>query len=375
MAWPGRVRTISVYCGVSRPDVISLSLLKNLTTTPLAGLTLGTTVTVPRSMKGSVSFGVGDSLNYFWEVPDIGNPGFEAGACTEIETTLMQFGICATEGGKVAGDAWVGGAFGNGVWQDFSGIFAAPSVSNTFSICSVPGTITRLCLREYSGALTGGSWTGYLVVDGVLQDGSGGTVNTACLLTDANTSRIAVAEFSIHIAVTQRVEILALRNTTNTGFQFENLGATIAMRPDIAGQYMICGGNNNVLVTTGTGYEWLGSKQLASGIERHSAPVGPDGFTVKGLYIVHPNPAVGLIDHTLLRDGIATDLMVPIGPDGIDGVVLERAVYSGNQLITIQYDNVIEPAGSQQLHWGLAVLDQAQILGPIAWLEWPRVNP
>jgi hypothetical protein len=299
--------------------------------------------------------------------------------CIEFEGTHSIYGLMIF-GGTIGVDAGnFGGAFGNGVFQGYGG-----GSSNTYSICALAGTITRLDLYAHSGAPGIGVWTGYIVVDGVIQDGAGATVDTACVLTGGAVS--AFSTFTLPTELGTLYDVLVVRSGETAVFAQNHVSAGVAHLPDLEGAYMVCGGSNDAISGSETAWKWTRSEQVEGPETRHLAPVGPRGFTAFGLYI-RKGTAPGSLGsgqgyvHTLRRTQADTALVVTIADDQTEDVLLTDVPFTPDGVISLQSDPYGSPdPAASQLHWGLALreltvtdVDADAVIGPLVWVHFQRL--
>jgi hypothetical protein len=209
------------------------------------------------------------------------------------------------------------GALGNGYFNTFQN---SSQLSTGYSICSVAGTIDGLAIKSYAGAPGAGTWTLYINKNNVLQDGTGGTVNTACVLTGASTS--ATSTFTLPIALGDHVEFYVKRSGINAPFALAQFGVACIFNPTTPNLYMATGGSNDANVAAGsTDYKWMRSQQAIAIESISKCPVGVSGFTVSGLYIelpIAPGPGKNVV-LTLQKSGVATAATVTISGTNAKG--------------------------------------------------------
>lgn len=375
----GTFRNLVVYSrDTTRPGDITVHLMVNGVATDLfATLPAGSTSVELTGVDVAVV--AGDRVYYRFVGPATMAFGHDAAVCIEFEGTHSIYGLMAVAGSVASGNGKTGGAFGNGVQQDYSG----SGSSNTYSLCALEGTLTRLDLYAHSGAPGAATWTGYIVVDGVVQDGTGATVDTTCILTGASVA--AFSTFTLPTELGKKYDVLIVRSGGDAAFSESHVAAGVAHLPDIDSAYMVCGGSNDTTSQSALAWKWTRSEQVAGPETRHLAPVGPRGFTAFGLFIKRGSSPGGLgtdqgYVHTLRRSQADTVLVVTIADDQTEDVLLADVPFPPNGTISLQ----AEPFGSpdpaaSQLHWGLALreltiddVDEAAIIGELVWVEFTR---
>jgi hypothetical protein len=93
-----------------------------------------------------------------------------------------------------------GTAYGNwagGKWRT--------TLAEEFIRCSAAGAFTKLTARTTHAPGAGQSWTFHLILNGVLQDGTGGTVDTTLVVANTNTN--GSASFTLPIALHDEVAV------------------------------------------------------------------------------------------------------------------------------------------------------------------------
>lgn len=314
----------------------------------------------------------------------IASPGYTLGVTTVWESLSgMVFGITAFGGSVTAGDHFLGGALGNGIFQNRSG--SSLAVSNTYSICALECWVTRLMLQRYS-TNSGGAWVGRLIVDEILQDGSPGTVDTTVTIDDTDDDT-AFFDFLLPLTKQQRVDCIVTRTGTSVGFAGAHIGVGVAVVPMNDGEFMFTGGSNDTVVGNDTSWKWNHSRQAAVGESLHTAPSGPSKFTVTGMYVDHDPGGSGTFTDTLQKNGDDTDLATAITAPDSSGFDTGTAVYLAGNTITIKSTGLDVAETGARLHWGIGattvdidipvpppMLPQGNI-GPIAWLKTARRQP
>lgn len=268
--------------------------------------------------------------------------GFIMGFSVEFEAAEQTYGIRTTEG-HISGQRQ-GGSLGNGGFTEVLGPPPAND-SNTYSVNAVPGVIKRLVLGAEL-PVTIGDVTGYIRLNGTIQDGSGGTVNTTCVV--AGPLGIYTSVFDLPIAVTDHVETVLFKNG---GAEFISVTTSIGFLPDDGASFMLCGGSNQVLGT----YAWTLTEQSTMDVNEAVAPVGPRGLVALGLYgQMGAGGTSGIFQVSLFKDEVITAITFGINVAGNnrDGFILATVPFAAGSTMTLNL-----PTGSfGQLHWGLAAV-------------------
>ncbi len=352
----GTARNLVVYSRDARHGTTTVTLMKNGVATALAA-TLASGDSVSPVGVGEIAYALGDDWSYRISGPSgLGSPpyfGYDIGMSLEYEAAGSVYNITPVAGGKAVGRGYIGGALGNGFWENYD--TATPvTLSTSYSICAVAGAVTGLTIRAYDGAPGAGIWTGYLQLNGVLQDGSGGTVNTAVVLTGTDT--VASSAFTLPVAIKDHVDAVVIRTGIDAPFANAQIGAGIAFTPTTDGQFMLCGGSNDTISAAAQGWKWTRSDQLATPEIRNLAPVGPLGFRAIGLY-VERGQAPGntrSFTHTLRQNEGSTIIAVTIANLLKVGEFTSTPVeFAPGDIVDLQIDPVNSPV-SGGFYWGLA---------------------
>lgn len=387
MPWAVTARNLVLYSGDStRAGDVTATVQKNIVDTALAATVLASE-NGPITVGGiDVSFSQYDDCRF--EFTDTGGaaliPGYVFGWCIELESQGNVFGIPANLFGFTAvGDGGIGGALGNGFWQTYSpAAFSNPLTrSTTYSICSTPGSLTRLVLRTYSTPPpVGSSWVGYYRLNGVIQDGTGGTVNTKCEIVGNGSLDRATASFTLPIVPRDHVEVLYYRTGTDAVFELAGkIGVGIGFIPTKAGYFMLTGGSNQALIAPG--YVWPLSVAFETDELKAQAPVGPGGFIARGLYIEAPEPGVNPADEVtrwLRKSGVNTLIAVVLQHLQTSGSITGTNVrFNQDDFVTISQVPTGGSPDASELYWGLEMAPDSDvgIIGPLAWIHWPRTLP
>lgn len=358
----------------ARVQSVTVTLMKNGSPTLLS-------VTLPAGFDGPVSmttvdvdYSRFDDINLRFQADDTG--GFIGAFSLEIESAGNVYGICNRfSSGVDAGEGAQGGALGNGTQSTY----VSATESNSYSICSVAGTVTTIVAKCYSGApAVGSSWIGLIRLNGVEQDGSGGTIDTRCEIVAGQTT--AVATISLPLTPGQHVELVYYRTGASlAGASSGHVALSIGFQPDEPGWYMLTGGSNNTL--TQPGYVWMRSEQNETDENLALAPIGLSGIVARGLYLEcsPPGPTdADQVTFVLRRSQTDTDITVLVSglaESGSSLAALER--FGNGDTIDIAMVITAGTPSVERLYWGVAlspIADDA-VIGPLAWVHWPRRLP
>jgi len=344
MALPGLLRNLTLYCGEVHPDVSVDILIDGVAAGVPLTLLSGQTQIV--DTVNSVSWNAGQTVEYL--VTTI-NSGFDMSLCPEIVSTAQLYCVTAISGTFGVGQLTYGGALGNGY---FAGNRSSQSIN------ALDGACTHLALRRFGG-VSGGSWVAYLEVDTVLQDGTGGTVNTTCTLLDSDASGIAFSTFNLPITPVQHVNVVVLRAGVDTVFAVEQFGVGIAFVPTAANAFMCCGGSNDAIAIPGTDWKWMHSLQdvvTPTIIENQAAIGGQQPIRINTLYVEHTVPATAgqAFTDTLLKNGVASDITVVVPDPATSGSDSGSAIYDPSDLIVIRLDSTAGTNPVAKFYWGMA---------------------
>ncbi len=348
MARAGAVLTLTVYRKIGLPDV-SIEIFVDGVASGMA-LTLDS-ATEQATVSGNVPYTAGQRVTYKYTAVLQLFPGFSMGVCVEIDTDELCFGIAAISGTFGLGGGHYGGAFANGYWADNR---------SSQSINALDGSVTTLALRRFSSP-TGGSFKAWIEIDTVLQDGSGGTVDTSCEIVDAG-SPVQIVTFVLPVTPQQKITVKQVRLGSEGAFATDQVGAGIGFTPDNPNAFMMCGGSNDAIWDDPLFQNWKWNHSIqdtdpSTNIEEHQAPVGLQAFAVTGMYVEH-NLAPGTDEHytdTVLRNGISSDIIVDVtGPSVSSGLDLGREIYSATDLITIDLLRSAGAAAGGAFYWGLS---------------------
>lgn len=373
MALGGVARRLTLYGGVVRGVDVSLQVKQNGTTVVLeTALAAGAADEQAANTADTVTFSAGDYLEYVFITSDVVvNPGIAIAACLEIEADAMLFGLSPQAGTIAVNNGWIGGALGNGILTSYSGDPSA--LGSSYSICALASVLERICLKRF-GSQTGGAWTAWIILNGVIQDGTGGTVDTTTILDDADPDFV-VGTFSLPLAIIDHVNVLVLRSGSEAAFATAQVGVGTAVRPNTPGAFMFCGGDNGLIPDALT-WKWLESAEGGVAIGDHTAPAGQRPFQVTGLYVEREGaPGEGnAYLHTLIKNGEPAGIVATVtgAVDTSGQSDTGRVQYHAGDTLTLQMEVTGAPSGSAQVHWAFAATLNQGVLGPLAWVHWPR---
>lgn len=346
--------------GLPTPE-FTLTLRKN-------GIDTGLTVTVPAGgaltidLTHSVSVTEFDDLS--WKVAGTiqSATGYLLFISTEFDPASNNqsiYGFGYASGTILNGAGFFGGAFNNGVPQQYIG----QADSGTYSICAAAGNITKLTMKTKAGAPGAGIWTGYVLLNGVLQDGSGGTVDTSVVITGSDTEKSST--FTLPVVPTDHVNLVYVRSGSDAPYA---LIAGCAMSCVFTGAadftYMFCGGNNNTIYNSGTNYLWVNTAQLASGEQRAANIVGGGGCRVTGFYgELGPTGSPRSYTWTVRKTGVDTALSFEFA----NTIFTESRTDTGdvtflpNDTIDVAYTAVNTPNASN-FFWGIRAVSDFPVV-------------
>jgi hypothetical protein len=319
--------------------------------------------TQAQDLTHAVAVVAGDDVCLSVNVQPFGSGvGYPMAYCVEFEGAQQFYGVAPAGGTFAPGNTQTAGAFGNGIFQ----ILSVPTaLSNTYSICTTPGTITGLRMKTYSGAPGAGIWTAYVTKNQVLQDGTGGTVNTACVLTGALLQ--AAHPFALPVAVGDHLDLALTRAGTTALFAVAHVAVSVTFTPTDAVSFMACGGNNDANQMTAVDWKWTQSYQQSVSEAVAQCPIGPRGIVVLGLYVEVPTPpAVGRSRTFVLRQN-ATDTAAAftIRDLATSGLITGLSLpFVDRDLIDLQITPSNNPIVGNGLKWGLALVVPADAPPP-----------
>lgn len=368
MPFAGTLRNFTVYCGVAHPSVKVQVLLDGFPSG--VELTLASGISQVSDAIGEVFYTAGQTLTYRTITTVQIYPGFEMAFCVELNSTAQAFGVVAHFGSSVgAGSKEYAGALGNGFWAE---------LASSYSINALEGSATRLMLRRFT-AQSGGSWKANLELDGVLQDGTVGTVDTTCELFDADASGLVSVDFDLPAQPTQHLNVVLERLGSTATFGLEQVGAGIAFRPTKTNGFMLVGGSNDAIPIPGTSWKWNHSGEFAATIERHQAAIGGKAIRLTSLYVEHTQPPTAgeSFTDTILNNGVPSDISVVLTDSATSGSDFGTQVCGIGDRVTIE---LVSTAGANpvaKFYWAMAgeVGPAAGVIGPLLWWRFRRRVP
>lgn len=280
------------------------------------------------------------------------NPGYDVSFSVEFTGSSAndsQYGTPPLVLSLASGSNKCAGALGNGTWVDLP---AGTGLCNTYSIYPMAtGTVTGYYVKDYITPLGSSVWTGYMRLNGVLQDGSGGTVDTSATMTGSTNTMEGA--FSLPVVIGDHVELVCKLTGANVAFG-AHLGATVKHTATVAGQFMWCGGNNNAIDNANTTYAWIGSFEEVQIDARASVPIGPSGLTALGNYVeVTVAPSAGKqYTFTARKSGADTAITFDIVDAATTGTVTQTVQYNQGDTLNLAF----VPTGTPnhgEVHWGL----------------------
>jgi hypothetical protein len=271
--------------------------------------------------------------------------GYPLNLSVEFEGAAHWFG--AIPGGAFTGPGTTeaGGCLGNGFLSSNVG---GAQLSTSYSICSTPGTLTGIRIRENTVGI-GGGWLAWIRKNGINQDGTGGTVNTQVALADGGGQ--ASNTFSLPIAVGDHLDFAYTRTTTGIGTS-THIALTCTFIPTDQKTFMNTGGSNNAN-SNGIEYRWMASEQLAIAHEIVKCPVGPRGIIVTGLRVEVDTQSVAPVIFTVTKNGVDTPVTCTVPLGGTFALIEnQRVTYSDGDYIALK-SNAASFSGNG-MYWGLS---------------------
>jgi len=155
---------------------------RNITQSTSVAVTLSNAQVTNRDIGSTLAVTRGDLLQL--EISVTGTPA----AATTLEIVCEHTGTNANETAYTIHHAPGNGGLGSGSIYYLPGPFVGTTFSTTTppvspNVLAISGNVTALCGNSSVAIAGGESWDFYLVYDGVLQDGAGGTVDTKCSVT------------------------------------------------------------------------------------------------------------------------------------------------------------------------------------------------
>lgn len=351
----GVFNNLVVYSPVGLHSNYTITLMINGVASALTcSLTSGNSVAFDKTH--SVSVVAGDDF-YLSIQPSASSAG-EKPLNVSLEFNGSQHFYCSGIGGPYnVGEYANAGALGNG---RFAMGAALGVLSNSYSICAVSGTIKGLRMKSFF-ANVGGSWIARIVKNKILQDGTGGTIDTTCTLVDGNVH--TTSTFLLPIVAGDHVDIILSRTGTNVGILQNAVSTSVLFNPTDASSFMFCGGNNDATTNSGAEYKWMQSKQIALDENIPKCPIGPTGITLTGLYIEVPSPGIGKSrTFTVRKNGVGTAATVTIADLNSSALITGLAIdFVENDFIDIEVTNIGTPITGLGVFWGISTKATATI--------------
>ncbi len=346
---------LTVYAGIIGAPRVS----NTIVTVQINGINTSLSVTLGASNSQASITGqlvtaiAGDDISYTISGPNTGNPGYTLGCALKSSGGTQFFGLTPLAGSVSNGNVYQGGAFGNGELAVSS--FANPT-SNTYSICGANGSITKLGLKPYT-VLGAEIWTAWIRKNGILQDGSGGTVDTSVIL--SGTDPFSISTFALPVVVGDILNVVLELTGDNSPFANAHVAVGVGFVPTVASQFMSCGGSNDVIDNVITGWNFIRSKQLDLLEVLTNCPTGQGNIGVLGLYCIKSSaPGVGKdYIQTIRKNGADTAATVTISDLAISAFInlSSPILFSAGDVITLQTEPVNTPVLGQ-LHWGITLI-------------------
>lgn len=277
----------------------TFTLYKNGSATAVT-LTISGASTSNSDTTHSVHYAAGDTIE--WRYSNSGSP-----AAAEFESSIEW----TPDSANVTITGWSSGTLdANGECAAFYGAGLGTAGFTRASIVICPGTVTDLRWRVRTAPGAGQSRTALFVLNGVDQDGTGGTVDTRATISDANTS--AASSFSLAIVAGDLLSIKQTRSAAPAGTTWAC--GMMAMTPTVAGQYQFS--VTAVGLGTAQKYNWpVGQGVGESATESERTMIGSvTTFTISAMRAECPvAPGAGKSwTYTLRVNGADTGLAVTI---------------------------------------------------------------
>lgn len=194
--------------------------------------------------------------------------------------------------------------FGSTIWGS--------NVAEKAARASMNSTFTKMKVIMTHAPGAGQSWTFNLVVNGVVQDGTGGTVNTTTVV--SGTATTADGSFSLSVTEHDRISIRAVASATCAA-QFSTNVALLSEGPE--GEQHLSSGEITP-PSSGTSYAYplgggvTGVAFVATESQREF--IGPQtSLIITDLTVYHEGDAGTQVIYTLRINGTATGLTVTLG--------------------------------------------------------------
>lgn len=364
MPWAVTLRNLVMYSGqVGRTGDVTQTLQKDGVNTALTG-TLPAAATTQLLIDGiDVSFAQGEDCRWEFTGTGVGGGGYTFGWDVSLDSPGNIYGVSADQfGSAAAGNGGIGGALGNGFWQVYDhATWPAGNTCTSVSICATPGDATTLAIRTYATVPpVGAGWIAFIRLNKIIQDGSGGTVDTRCEIVGDGVTDFAISTFVLPLVVGDKVEIIYYRTGTALGFTFGNhIGASVGFIPTTADAFMLTGGANTALSLPNFVWTLSGPNQTDELLAQ--APIGPGGFRVTGAYIEGPSPGVDPADQVtryLRNTSVDTSIVIPLTQFQTSGLITGQVVdfVEGNFMSWRQADTGGSSPDGSTLYWGLEVI-------------------
>ena len=321
--------------------------------------TLASGSTQAKDVANSVVVTAGDDVFFDVNVNPLGaGVGYPMNFSVEFEGAQQFYGIACQAGTMGIGDMTGGGALGNGILQDLA---TQNQLTNSYSICTITGNITGLTIKSFLGDQgVGNGWTGYLVKNQILQDGTGGTVDTTCVLSGTDT--LVTKSFTLPVVPGDLLDFSYIRVGSVMPFSQTVISLACSVTPDDATSFMACGGNNDAVDSTNLGWKWVQSEQLEPAEAIVQCPIGPRGIIIKGLYIRVKATGLGTagvgMTFTIRKNGVDTAATVTLLGADTDKLITGLSIpFVDGDLISLGLYPQAPPAltGGIGLKWGLSL--------------------
>lgn len=356
----GTFSNLNVYSAAGMHPNYTFTLMVNGIASALT-CTLAATSTQAKDILNTVNVVAGDDICFVVNVNPFGSGlGYHVSFSIEFEAAQQFYSITAVWGGQVVDTYNMGGALGNGIMQVLSSVV---QLSNAYSICAVAGNITGIGMKTYAGAPGTGVWTGYIVKNQVLQDGSGGTVNTACTMTGA--SLTAINSFSLPVVEGDHLDFALKRTVTGSSTSTVQVTMSCLFTPTDAESFMSVGGGNNANDSVNTEYRWVTSQQLNLIEAIAQCPIGPRGIEIRGLRVETPTLGVGgSVICTIRKNGVNTAATVTVVYPARSAVISGLSIpFSDGDLIDLETIPINNPTGlTNGFWWGLSLASAAPVV-------------
>ncbi len=365
----GTFKNLTVYCAAAHPSYTLTLMVNGSPTTLSAGIASSDTIASNLASIVSVSAGDYVSIRIVVNPPGTGS-GYPVAVAIEFEGDEQFYGIQPFSGSVSAVTPGIsarrGGLLGNGDYS-IQPWPISPTLANFYSICSVNGTITKFAIRSFAALPGTGVWSAYIIHNQILQDGTGGSVDTELTLTgtDVADSR----SVSLPIVLGDHVEVVVRRTVANSSFALANIAASIAFMPTSPDTFMNTGGSNYVVSPTVVGWRWNHSEQLAPLEVEHNVPISLRGINVTGLYVEITGMAIPLSSYTymLRKNGADTGVTFTITYPNRNGQITGLDIdYEFGDTMTLQITPSAVVPNTTSHYWGLiSVVEEEESEGGI----------